>query len=60
MTRECRVSPDGNSIAVQSDFAQDGPMAFGVWDARNGGGWCPAALVRDWGVVDSVTYPEPE
>lgn len=61
-TREYRVSPDGDNIAVRSDFPADGPMAFGVMNALNGGYWASEAQLSDWGVVDneSVAYPEPE
>jgi len=59
-SREYRVSPDGDSVAVRSDFPADGPMAFGVMNAINGGYWASDGQLQDWGVVDSVTYPEPE
>lgn len=66
MAREYRISPDGNQVAVSSDYPADGPMAFGVMDgltATGGGGghWATAASVADWATVDfgSLSFPEP-
>ena len=53
MSRKFLVSPDGNKVAVSSDFPADGPMAFGVMDGNTstgggGGHWCSAESVSDW------------
>lgn len=53
--REIRVSPDGDSVAIRSDYPADGPLAWGVFNAINGGHWSPDSAVEEW-----VPLPVPE
>jgi hypothetical protein len=58
--RERRGSPDGDSIAIRSDYPADGPMAFGVFVAQIGGHWAPESAVADWDVLVPEPKPEPK
>lgn len=61
--REVRVSPDGNAVAVRSDWAADAWNAWGVMHAINGGHWCDTNAVAEWSVVtatEAPVAPEPE
>lgn len=57
MAREIRVSPDGNSVAVRSDFPADNWNAWGVMNAINGGHWSSSNELADWTVVDVPAAP---
>lgn len=62
MAREFRISPDGNQVAVSTDYPDDGTMAFSVVDGSLGGKgtrWAMAREVELWGVVnlDTVEFP---
>lgn len=50
-SREIRVSPDGNAVAIRSDWPADGNKAFGIIHAEHGGAWTPEASVADWTVI---------
>lgn len=58
-TREVRVSPDGESVAVRSDWAEDAWNAWGCMNAVNGGYWAKTSQVADWNVVTETTPPAP-
>jgi hypothetical protein len=62
--REVRVSPEGNAVAVRSDWPADAWNAWGVMHAINGGHWCDTNAVSTWSVAGSFTppasTPEPE
>lgn len=64
MAREVRVSPDGNQVAIRSDWPEGGPMAYGIMDGvtaegAGGGRWGSKADVEMWGKPDSYTFPDP-
>lgn len=46
--REVRISPDGDMVAVRSDWPDDAWNAWGVMHAVNGGHWCKSVDVRNW------------
>jgi hypothetical protein len=50
-SREVRVSPDGNSVAVRTDYPIDAWNAWGVMDANHGGHWSLDKDVADWTVA---------
>lgn len=58
--REVRISPDGNSIAIRSDWPEDHDNAFGVMNAINGGHWAKAEKLESWPVVTLPDLPEEE
>lgn len=65
--REVRLSPDGNSIAIRTDWPADAWNAWGVMDANNGGHWAKSEEIAEWrpatGFSDSAapeSTPEPE
>lgn len=60
MAREIRVSPDGNSVAVRSDFPDDAWNAWGVMNAINGGHWSATSELAGWAIAvadESRTLP---
>jgi len=60
MARTYKISPDGNSIAVSSDYPSP-EMAYGVMNVPNGGYWASADQLKDWSEVTEITAPpEPE
>lgn len=57
MTREIRVSPDGISVAIRNDLADD-PEAWNAWgimDSHHGGAWRPESRISDWIVIQPGT-----
>jgi hypothetical protein len=61
--REVRISPDGNMVAVRSDWPADNWNAWGVMHAVNGGHWSDTNAVADWPVATAgapATPPAPE
>ena len=58
--REVRVSPEGDAVAVRSDWPAEAWNAWGVMHAINGGHWCDSNAVSTWSVAGSFTAPEPE
>jgi hypothetical protein len=61
--REVRVSPEGDAVAIRSDWPADAWNAWGVMHAINGGHWCDTNAVSSWSVAGSFTaptQPEPE
>ncbi len=57
--REVRISPDGDSVAVRSDNAEDAWNAWAVMNCINGGHWSKSEQVATWAVV-TATQPAPE
>lgn len=52
MTREIRLSPDGDSVAIRSDESDpEARNAWGVMRATKGGYWTSTAQIADWPVV---------
>ena len=51
MAREVRVSPDGDAIAIRSNWDEDAWNAWGYMHAVHGGGWVNSKEVADWDVV---------
>ena len=52
--REVRVSPDGNAVAIRTDWPADGNKAFGVMHIEHGGAWVPESSIADWPVVSTA------
>lgn len=48
MSREIRVSPDGDAVAIRTDNPEDGRRAWGVIHVHNGSAWSPASVVDGW------------
>lgn len=60
MARKYKVSPDGDSVAVSSDYPADGSMAYGVMNAINGGHWASEEQLAGWSdVTELAAPPEP-
>ena len=57
--REVRVSPDGQTVGIRTDWPADSEMAWGCIHAKHGGHWSLAAHVADWNVVTAMVAPEP-
>ena len=57
MEVEVRISPDGNSVAIRSENAEDAWNAWGVMDRRNGGHWAKTSQVTDDWVRVTATEP---
>lgn len=49
--REIRISPDGQAVAIRTDWPIDGNKAFGVIHFEHGGAWVPVSQVEDWTVL---------
>lgn len=59
LTKEIRVSPDGNMVAVRSDNPAEAWNAWGVMHAINGGHWSATSELTGWATVTAVVEPEP-
>lgn len=46
--REIRVSPDGDAVAIRTDYPDDGNKAFALIHVEHGGAWVAEATVGDW------------
>lgn len=46
--REVRISPDGNAVAIRSDWSEDAWNAWAVMHAINGGHWAASSEVEGW------------
>ena len=52
MTREIRVSPDGDAVAIRTDDPNpESIKAWGVMRALKGGMWARSEQVADWTVL---------
>lgn len=63
MSREIRVSPDGNMVAIRGDYPEDHWNAWMVGHALHGGHWSSTSELTGWSVVtaiESPPQPEPE
>ena len=59
---EVRISPEGDSVAIRSENAEDSWNAWAVMNRVNGGYWAKAEQVSDWNIVtatESPVAPEP-
>jgi hypothetical protein len=45
---EMRVSPDGESIAIRGENAEDAYNAWAVMNRRHGGHWSASSEVANW------------
>lgn len=54
--RRILVSPDGNEVAIRTDYAEDAWNAWGSFSAMHGGQWLTDEAVTGW--VELVV-PEP-
>lgn len=55
--RTYKVSPDGDSVAVRSDFPANHQMAYGVMNAVNGGYWASEEQLEGWRNVTQIAEP---
>jgi len=52
MSREIRVSPDGDAVAIRSDDTDpESIKAWGIMRALKGGYWARSAQVDGWTVI---------
>lgn len=56
---EVRISPDGDSVAIRSENAEDSWNAWAVMNRVNGGYWAKAEQVSDWNIVTATEPPAP-
>lgn len=54
---EVRISPDGDSVAIRSENAEDAWNAWAVMNRINGGHWSKSDQVADWNVVTATETP---
>lgn len=54
---EVRISPDGDSVAIRSENAEDSWNAWAVMNRINGGHWSKSDQVADWNVVTATESP---
>lgn len=54
MAREIRVAPDGQAVAIRTDWPADGNKAFGIIHFEHGGAWAPEASVADWTIIQGA------
>jgi hypothetical protein len=57
MEREVRISPDGQTVGIRSDWPEDHEMAWGCIHAKHGGYWATTLRVADWGIVTETELP---
>ena len=55
---ETRICPDGNQIAIRTDFPLDHPQAWGVMHSQNGGHWATNDEVERWTLRPDLYAPE--
>lgn len=49
MSREIRVSPDGDGVAIRTDVADpEARDAWGVMMVAHGGSWARTSQLADW------------
>lgn len=48
---EVRVSSDGDSVAIRSDYPEEAWNAWAVMHRVNGGHWSKDSEVSDWDVI---------
>lgn len=64
--REICISPDGNSVAIRTDFPEESQMAWGVMGvgpegqfSLAGGHWAATKELEGWTMLDTPSAPDP-
>lgn len=55
MPREIRLSPDGDTVAIRSDWPEDHSNAWAIMSAINGGSWAFSSYVEEWQTIAPIT-----
>lgn len=55
--REVRVSPDGESAGIRTEWPDEHDMAWSCIHYTRGGYWAPSARVADWLIVTATEGP---